>query len=107
MYCTLTLKDGTKLEHLKVNGNNLISSIKINEAYLTKENLSQVEVQTEAKELPTVYKNLALVQQVQYEDGWHIALKELNQKELEYAELKNTLNSLLEMVSLIKQATVK
>lgn len=29
------------------------------------------------------------------------------QVRLEYAELKNTLNSLLEMVSLIKQATVK
>lgn len=83
---TITLKDGTKLKDLVLNGNNYISSTQIDESLLTYENLSRIIVNDGEKDV--TYNNMKFIQQVKYDDGYYFVLIEMtdNDKLLKLVE---------------------
>lgn len=76
---TITLKNGTKIEDLDLNGNNYVSSVKIDESVFTTENLSQVVVNDGENE--TTYVDMKFIQQVKYEDGYYFILAEMTEND--------------------------
>lgn len=80
----ITLADGTRLENLRLNGNNFISDTKIT-ADIFNGNLSKVVIEgiEDGKETVQEYEHMELVQIVHYEDGYYFVLRELSQDELD------------------------
>ena len=76
---TITLRDGTKIENLELNGNNYVSSVKIDETLFTTKNLSQVVVNDGVNE--TVYENMKFIQQVKYGDEYFFILTEMTEND--------------------------
>ena len=76
---TITFRDGTKIENLELNGNNYVSSIKIDEALFTTENLSRVVVNDGIND--TVYENMKFIQQVKYGDEYYFILTEMTEND--------------------------
>lgn len=76
---TITLRDGTKIENLELNGNNYVSPMQINESLFTTENLSRVIVND--GETETVYENMKFIQQVKYADGYYFILAEMTEND--------------------------
>lgn len=70
---TITLSNGIKLNNLKLNGTNFVSTDKIDET-IFKNIVDEVKVTTEEKEY--TMKNVYLLQQVQYGDEWYFILEE-------------------------------
>lgn len=78
----ITLSDGTKLENLKLSGNNYISKTKITEDDF-KGKLSKVIIENETNKTIEKYEHMELVQIVHYENGYYFILRELSKDELE------------------------
>lgn len=80
----ITLADGTRLENLRLNGNNFISDTQIT-ADIFNGNLSKVVIEgiENGKEVIQEYEHMELVQIVHYEDGYYFVLRELSQDELD------------------------
>lgn len=73
---TITLPSGTKLENLKLNGNNFVSDTEIDESLFT-DLLSEVKIEgSEESEQSYLMKNVYLLQQVHYDDGYYFILAE-------------------------------
>ena len=73
---TITLPSGTKLENLKLNGNNFVSDTEIDESLFT-DLLSEIKIEcSEETEQSYVMKNVYLLQQVHYDDGYYFILAE-------------------------------
>ena len=73
---TITLPSGTKLENLKLNGNNFVSDTEIDESLFT-DLLSEVKIEgSEESEQSYTMKNVYLLQQVHYDDGYYFILAE-------------------------------
>lgn len=73
---TITLPSGTKLENLKLNGNNFVSDTVIDESLFT-DLLSEVKIEgSEETEQSYTMKNVYLLQQVHYDDGYYFILAE-------------------------------
>lgn len=70
---TITLSNGIKLNNLKLNGTNFVSTDKIDET-IFKNIIDEAKVTTEEKEY--TMKNVYLLQQVQYGDEWYFILEE-------------------------------
>lgn len=72
---TITLADGKQLTGLGLNGNNFVSTEKIDESIFNG-NLSTMTVSDGVSE--TVYNDVELIQQMQWSDGtWYLAFREL------------------------------
>ena len=79
MQYTITLADGRKLTGLGKNGDNFVSSEKVDET-IFKDNLSVMTVSDGKTE--TVYHNAELIQQQEWFDGsWYLAFRELTESE--------------------------
>ena len=73
---TITLPSGTKLENLKLNGNNFVSDTEVDESLFT-DLLSEVKIEgSEESEQSYTMKNVYLLQQVHYDDGYYFILAE-------------------------------
>lgn len=80
----ITLADGTRLENLRLNGNNFISDTEIT-ADIFNGNLSKVVIEgiEDGKESVQEYEHMELVQIVHYADGYYFVLRELSKDELD------------------------
>lgn len=68
---TITLSDGSRIENLKMNGNNFISPRELKkEAFEGK--LSTVTIEDGESEV--VYEDMELMALQQYDDGWYFVL---------------------------------
>lgn len=89
----IILADGREITGLSKNGTNFVSDSRVDES-LFSGNLSTMTVfDGESK---TIYHNVELVQQVQYEDGWYLAFRELTAKEKKKIELDAQILALTE-----------
>lgn len=76
---TITLKDGTKLENLDMNGNNYVSKTEIDTTIFTNDNLSKIVVSD--GETETTYENMKFIQQTKYSDGYYFILAEMTERD--------------------------
>lgn len=76
---TVILADGTKITDLKMNGNNFVSPMKIDEKIFDG-NLSTVTI-VEGEE-KTTYNNMSLIHCTKYDSEYWFALRELTETEL-------------------------
>ena len=90
----ITLSDGTKLENLRLNGNNFISEAEITEDDF-RGKLSKVNV--EGKDFKQEYNNMELVQIAHYEDGYYFVLREISQEELDKLKMQSDIEYLAMM----------
>lgn len=94
---TVTLSDGTKLENLKLNGNNYISEMLI-EDVVFEDNLSQVTITNLDDGTTEEHTDMKLIQNKVYgTESWFI-LAEKTQEELEKEEFRQLLADLAETV---------
>lgn len=80
MEYTITLADGRKLTNLRLNGNNYVSEIEVDEN-IFKGNLDIMTVSDGETEI--TYRNVVLVQQTKYPEGYYLYFRELSAEELE------------------------
>lgn len=90
----ITLSDGTKLENLRLNGNNFISEAEITEDDF-RGKLSKVII--EGKDFKQEYNNMELVQIAHYEDGYYFVLREIPQEELDKLKMQSDIEYLAMM----------
>lgn len=76
---TVILSDGTEITDLKMNGNNFVSPIKIDEKIFDG-NLSTVTVVDGEEE--TTYNNMSLIHCTKYDSEYWFVLRELTDTEL-------------------------
>lgn len=80
MQYTITLADGRKLTGLGKNGDNFVSTEKVDES-LFKDNLATMTVSD--GETEEVFKNMVFVQQMKWADGtYYLAFRERTQTEI-------------------------
>lgn len=70
---TITLPNGTKLENLKLNGNNFVSATKIDET-LFSDILSEVKIEND--ESSYTMRNVSLLQQMEIDNEYYFILVE-------------------------------
>lgn len=92
MAYTLKLNDGTVISDLTVNGNNLVSPVKVDESVFA-DNLETVTVSD--GETETEYHDLELIAIQERPDGWYIALRQISPQEKQIKEMNATINALL------------
>ena len=92
MKYTITLADGQKLTGLGKNGDNFVSTKKVDEA-IFKYNLSVMTVSDGKTE--TVYHNAELIQQQKWFDGnWYLAFREQTENERKEQEFNAKLQEI-------------
>lgn len=95
MSYTITLADGQKLSGLGKNGDNFVSSEKVDES-IFEDNLSTVTFSD--GETETTYNNLVFIQQMPWPDGtFYLAFREQTEKEKLMATLTETGNSITDI----------
>ena len=72
---TLILADGTVIDNLILNGNNIISQIDVGEDKLSTVNLSRITING------VEYRDMLLRNYWQDIDGWHIVISEITPQE--------------------------
>lgn len=93
----ITLKDGTVIKDLELNGNNFISKIEITESMFT-DNLEIVTISDGTNE--SVQQNMKLVQISNMNGEYWFVLTTKSNQEVENDELKKRLADLTEIVLL-------
>lgn len=81
---TITLSNGTKLENLRLNGDNFISAIEISPDVF-ENNCDNVTISDGESE--TIYTDMELVQLITYNGEWWFVLREIPPDELERKRL--------------------
>lgn len=95
MQYTITLSDGRKLTGLTLNGDNYVSKEKVDET-IFKNNLATMMVSD--GETETTYKNVELVQQMKFPDGWYLCFRELTEAELALTDIQEALAEVYELI---------
>lgn len=93
----ITLKDGTAIKDLELNGNNFISKTEITESMFT-DNLEIVTISDGTNE--SVQENMKLVQIANMNDEYWFVLTTKSKQEVENDELRKRLADLTEIVLL-------
>ncbi len=93
---TITLKDGTILKDLKLNGNNYVSDVEIDTTIFTDDNLSKIVVEDENGK--TEYTDLKFVQEVKYTDGYYFVFTEKTETDKLLSALKEQSQSIDDIV---------
>ena len=88
---TLILADGTVIDNLKLNGNNLISQTNVGEDKLSAVNLSHVTING------VEYRDMLLRNYWKDIDGWHIVISEVTPQERLEARINAKLDYLAMM----------
>lgn len=91
---TITLKDGTQIENLRVNGNNFISQEQINPEIFDG-NLGEVTIND--GENDEVHENMGLVQVTQMGDEYWFVLRDIPASEIANEKLRSDLDYLAMM----------
>ena len=93
---TITLADGRKIENLDRNGDNYISSTKIDES-LFKDNLSRIIISDGKNE--TIYENVEFIQQMAWSDGkYYLAFSIVPESERCITDIQMALADIYEMM---------
>ena len=95
MQYTITLADGKKLTGLTKNGDNYVSKEKVDETIFA-DNLATMTVSD--GETETTYKNVELIQQMEFHDGFYLCFRELTQAELAVTDLQEALAEVYELI---------
>ena len=95
MQYTIKLADGRELTGLTKNGDNYISKKKVDEAIFT-DNLSTMTVYDGETEI--TYKNVELIQQMEFPDGFYLCFRELTEAELAVTDLQGALVEVYELI---------
>ena len=96
MQYTITLADGKKLTGLTKNGDNYVSKKKVDETIFT-DNLATMTVSD--GETETTYKNVELIQQMEFPDGFYLCFREISEAELTVTDLQEALAEVYELVA--------
>lgn len=91
---TITLKDGTQIENLRMNGNNFISQEQINPEIFDG-NLEKVTIND--GENDEVHENMGLVQVTQMGDEYWFVLRDIPASEIANEKLRSDLDYLAMM----------
>ena len=91
---TITLEDGTQIEHLRMNGNNFISQEQINPEIFDG-NLGEVTIND--GENDEVHENMGLVQVTQMGDEYWFVLRDVPASEIANEKLRSDLDYLAMM----------
>lgn len=95
MQYTITLADGRKLTGLGKNGDNFVSTEKVDET-IFEDNLSTMTISD--GETEETYKDMVFIQQMEWPDGtYYLAFREKSQAEKAYAALVATGNSVTDI----------
>lgn len=95
MQYTITLADGRKLTGLGKNGDNFVSTEKVDET-IFEDNLSTMTISD--GETEETYKDMVFIQQMEWSDGtYYLAFCEKSQAEKVYAALVATGNSVTDI----------
>lgn len=95
----ITLADGTKLENLRLNGNNFVSESEITENDF-KGKLLKVKIEgttEDGQEITEEHNHMELVQIVHYEDGYYFVLRDISEAELDKMKMKSDIEYLAMM----------
>lgn len=92
---SITLADGTKLENLKMNGNNFVSKEPV-ERSTFEYNLSKVVINDGEDDV--TYENMELVQITTMDGDYLFILRQLTKKEMDDLKLRSDLEYLAMMV---------
>lgn len=95
MQYVIKLADGRKLTGLTKNGDNYVSKKKVDETIFTN-NLATMTVSN--GETETTYKNVELIQQMEFSDGWYLCFRELTEAELTVTDLQKALVEVYELI---------
>lgn len=93
---TITLKDGTQIENLRMNGNNFISQEQINPEIFDG-NLEKVTIND--GENDEVHENMGLVQVTQMGDEYWFILRDIPASEIANEKLRSDLDYLAMMTN--------
>lgn len=96
MQYTITLADGKKLTGLTKNGDNYVSKKKVDESIFT-DNLATMTVSD--GETETTYKNVELIQQMTFPDGFYLCFRELTEEELALIDIQEALAEVYELIA--------
>ena len=91
---TITLEDGTRIEHLRLNGNNFISQEEI-DPDVFEGNLGQVTIND--GENDEVHENMGLVQVTHMGEEYWFVLRDVPENEIANAKLRSDLDYLAMM----------
>lgn len=95
MQYTITLADGRKLTGLSKNGDNFVSSEKVNET-IFKDNLSTMKVSD--GETEETFENMVFIQQMEWADGtFYLAFREQTPQEKMLAAIAANSESVTDM----------
>lgn len=89
---TMTLYDGTVIENLTINGNNLISPIDVGEDKLSIANLSHITIND------VEYADMVLRNYWEDTDGWHIVISEVTPQE----KFEATITSKIDYIAMME-----
>lgn len=95
----ITLADGTKLENLRLNGNNFVSESEITENDF-KGKLLKVKIEgtnEDGQEITEEHNHMELVQITHYEDGYYFVLRDISEAELDKMKIKSDIEYLAMM----------
>lgn len=95
MQYTIKLADGRELTGLTKNGNNYVSKKKVDETIFT-DNLATMTVSDGETEI--TFKNVELVQQMEFPDGFYLCFRELTKAELTVTNLQEALAEVYELI---------
>jgi hypothetical protein len=95
MQYTIKLADGRELTGLTKNGDNYVSKEKVDETIFT-DNLATMMVYD--GETETTYKNVELIQQMEFLDGFYLCFRELTEAELAVTDLQKALAEVYELI---------
>lgn len=92
---TITLKDGTKIENLTLNGNNFVSDTKLNESLFTSDNTSDMTVSDGTTD--TKYTDMLFTQQMEINGKYYICFHRMSDKEIYNSKITNLELALAEL----------
>ena len=91
----ITLKDGTVIDNLTMNGNNYVSPTEVDTSIFTRKNLSSVVVNDGEKD--ETLTNLLFVQETHMNDGYYFILRPMTDTEISITDIQEALADIYEM----------
>ena len=91
----ITLKDGTVIDNLTMNGNNYVSPTEIDSSIFTRKNLSSIVVNDGEKD--ETLTNLLFVQETHMKDGYYFILRQMTDSEIAITDIQEALADIYEM----------
>ena len=91
----ITLKDGTVIDKLTMNGNNYVSPTEIDSSIFTRKNLSSIVVNDGEKD--ETLTDQIFVQETHMADGYYFILRQMTDSEIAITDIQEALADIYEM----------